>query len=307
MDRYEEMESFVRVVDAGSITKAAEQLGVVKSAVSRRLADLEARLGVQLLTRSTRRLTLTETGQAFYDQSLRLLSDLEEVESAVSASSQVVKGRLAIAAPLSFGLMHFMPVINAFIERYPEVAIDLDLSDRQINLVEDNIDVAVRLGELQDSQLIARKLFEVDSVVCASPDFWDKHGVPNAATDLNALPMLRYSFRRAHELGYHDPAGKPGAIRPGFVHSANNGEALRDLATAGHGFVVIPVFLVCDALAQGTLVPVLRDHVWNNIHAYAVYPSTKHLSHRVRAFIDFLVETYKKDRPWEGCLGSTPR
>ena len=302
MDRFEEMETFVRVVDAGSITKAADQLDVAKSAVSRRLSDLENRLGAQLLVRTTRKIQPTETGLSYYDQSLRLLNDLDEIEAAAADSRCALSGNLRVSVPLSFGLAHLHPVIESFIEQNPDIAFDIDLSDRHINLVEENIDVAIRAGELQDSQLMARKLFPVQTIACASPDYWARHGVPETADDLSRYEMLNYSLGSDSRLSYTGPDGKTGQIRPGVRHQANNGEFLRNMAIAGRGFIIIPLFIVCDAIGSGQLVPVLKDHTWNEINAYAVYPSTRHLSRRVRSFIDHLVTSFEHDRPWEACM-----
>ena len=302
MDRFEEMETFVRVVDAGSITKAADQLSVAKSAVSRRLSDLENRLGAQLLMRTTRKIQPTDTGLAYYDQSLRLLSDLDEIESAAAHSQTGLAGRLRVAVPLSFGLAHLNPVIDSFIEKHPEIQFDIDLGDRHINLIEENIDVAIRAGQLQDSQLIARKLFPVQTIACASPEFWARHGTPEVAEDLNDYQMLNYSLGSDSRLAYTGPGGASGRISPKVQHQANNGEFLRNMAIEGRGFIIIPLFIVCDAIGTGQLVPVLKDHTWNEISAYAVYPSTRHLSRRVRAFIDHLIAAFEHERPWEACM-----
>ena len=178
MDKYEEMKTFVQIVESGGISHAANHLDIAKSAVSRRLNDLEARLRVQLFNRSTREFHLTDTGNAYYQQCIRLLNDLAEVESLVTRENKTLKGKLRVAVPLSFGLGHLGKVIYGFIKKHPEIQIDIDLNDREINLIEDNYDLSLRIGVLEDSQLIARKLFELKLIPVASPNFIKKYSMP---------------------------------------------------------------------------------------------------------------------------------
>ncbi len=302
MDRFDEMETFIRVVEAGSITRAADQLSVAKSAVSRRLSDLEARLGTQLLRRTTRRLSLTDTGRAYYDQSVRLLNDLTEVEASVSEQQKELAGPLRVTAPLSFGLQHMIDAIDDFLHAHPSIDMSLDFSDRHINLIEDNVDVAIRIGDLTDSQLIACKLFPVKSIACASPDYLAQHGVPQTPDDLLSHNALLYSLRMSPDFTYLGPDQEKGVLSLKGKHSANNANLLCELAVAGHGFVIMPVFHLCEALSERKLVPFLTTYSWGDINAYAVYPSKRHLSHRVRTFIDFLDRYYKDYRPWETCI-----
>jgi DNA-binding transcriptional LysR family regulator len=226
MDRLEEMRTFVGVVEAGSITGAADRLGIAKSAVSRRLADLEERLSVQLFRRTTRRLDLTDTGRSFYERCLRILADAEEAEFAVSQEHGDLQGRLRVAVPLSFGLNHLGPAIDNFLRTHPGIEFDLDLNDRQVDLLAEGFDLAVRIAELEDSTPIARRLAPMRHVVGASPAYLAEHGTPHS---------------------------------PNFQ--------------------------------------------WPTIYAHAIYPRTsRHLSHRVRAFVDFLAERFAGVPYWDRSL-----
>jgi len=302
MDRYEEMQTFVRIIDAGGISRAADQLDIVKSAVSRRLSDLESRLGVQLINRSTRKFTLTDTGRAYYDQCIRLLNDLEEVESSLSSEYKKVTGKLRISTPLSFGLSHLGPVIKDFIDLYPDVSLDLDLNDRQVNLVEDNFDLAIRIGVLEDSQLIARRLFKLNAVAVASPEYLAIHGTPTHPNDLNQLEMIGYSLSSRDYLNYQSTNGESGSIKPNIIHSFSNGDFIRQMVLSGIGFTLTPSFIVYKEIEEGSLIPFLSNYNWLEANAYAVYPPTRHLSHRVRAFIDFMVQRFEGTPYWDRCL-----
>ena len=303
MDRLEEMRTFVGVVEAGSITRAAERLGVAKSAVSRRLADLEERLSVQLFRRTTRVLDLTDTGEAFYQRCLRILADVEEAESAVSQAHGTLRGRLRVAVPLSFGLAHLGPAIDDFLEAHPEVAFDLDLNDRQVDLFAEGFDLAVRIADLQDSTLIARGLAPVRHVVCASPAYLAAHGTPKTAAELADHACLVYAHAPSPGVWeYLDPAGRPGRVQVKARLQANNGDYLRQAAEGGQGIVLGPSFILYQSIEGGRLLPILRDHQWPRLHAYAVYPRTRHLSRRVRAVVDFLAERFAGVPYWDRCL-----
>jgi len=304
MDRYEEMQTFIRVIDAGGISRAAEQLDLVKSAVSRRLSDLESRLGVQLINRSTRKFTLTDTGKAYYEQCHRLLNDLDEVESSLSSENKKVTGKLRLSAPLSFGLGHLGPVINDFILQYPQVLLDIDFNDRQVNLVEENIDLAIRIGVLQDSQLIARRLFAVNMVAVASPEYLKNQGVPAHPDELKDRSIINYSLSGQDFLTFRSAEGETGTVQPGILHTFNNGDFIRQMVLSGTGFTVTPTFIVYKDIEEGLLIPFLTDYSWGEtaVNAYAIYPPTRHLSHKVRAFIDFMVQRFAGTPYWDKCL-----
>ena len=299
MNAFEEMQHFVRIVEAGSISKAAGQLGLAKSGVSRRLAELEARLGVRLLNRTTRRSSLTDAGRTYYEGAVKLLSDVSELDALVADSEASLQGSLRLAAPLSFGLGHLTPAIEEFMRSHPAVAIDIDFSDRQIDLVAQGVDLAIRIAELRDSSLKARRICPVRLMLCASPAYLEQHGTPRSVEELEQHRILHYDIGGGPVLRLADPRGgdQPLHIQPALV--ANNGDFLRDMAIAGHGIILTPSFIAWQAVALGELVPLLRDCWPAPLNAYAIYPQTRYLSRRARAFIDFLAERFGDNPYWD--------
>jgi len=300
MDRFENLQTFVKVVDFGSISAAAERLGIAKSAVSRRITELEHRLGVQLFRRTTRQLNLTDSGKSFYDRAVRILSDLEEAELAISQQHGELAGLIKIAAPLSFGLAHLAPAITEFMNTHPKVQIDLDLNDRQVDILQEGFDLAIRISRLADSSFIARRLATVRHMVCASPDYLTRHGEPQTTDDLAEHQCLCYSnVSDADVWHFRDANNNPGRIKVTATVWANNGDFLRDAAIAGLGIILEPTFIVCDAVNEGLLKPLLTNYEWPALDAYAVYPQTRHLSQRVRAFVEFLVQRFSGTPYWD--------
>jgi DNA-binding transcriptional LysR family regulator len=300
MDKFEDIQAFIAVVDAGSFTAAANRLGAAKSAVSRRISALEQRLGVQLLRRTTRALNLTETGKRFYEHGARILADLEEAEAAVQQEHGELRGTLRFALPMSFGVRHMCGPIAAFSKKHPRVRFDLDLNDRRVDLIEDNFDVALRIGHLSDSTLIARRLFEIRTVVCASPNYLSIHGAPETPDDLQNHQCLVYSnLADPDRMNYKDADGIKGSVKVKVAMSASSGDFLLNAAAHGMGVVMQPTFIAAESIRRGNLVPVLTDYSWPVSPAYAVYPPTRHLSYRVRAFIDFLVERFAGQPQWD--------
>jgi DNA-binding transcriptional LysR family regulator len=299
MDQLEAMQHFVRIVEAGSISKAAEQLGLAKSGVSRRLADLESRLGVRLLSRTTRRSSLTDAGKTYYEGAVKLLSDVAELDALVADSEASLQGSLRLAAPLSFGLGHLTPAIEEFVSAHPGVRIDIDFSDRQIDLVAQGVDLAIRIAELRDSSLKARRICPVRLMLCASPAYLQRHGTPRDAQELARHRILHYDIGGGPVLRLADGRGgeQSLAVQPALV--ANNGDFLRDMAIAGHGVVLAPTFIAWQAVAMGDLVPLLQACWPPPLNAYAVYPQTRYLSRRARAFIDFLAERFGDNPYWD--------
>ena len=307
MDRFTAMGTFVCVADTGSISGAAERLDVAKSAVSRRLRDLETHLGVELLHRTTRHLALTPSGEAFYHRARRLLADLDEAEEAVTREHGELTGTLRVAAPLSFGLMHLQPAVAAFMTMHPGVEFDLDLDDRESDLVGEGFDLGIRLARLPDSTLMARKLAPIRNIAVASPDYLARRGTPAQPADLADHDCLVYSnVPESRVWGYTDARGRWQAVRGRRRLRVNNGDFLREAAIAGAGVAIEPTFIVHRAIADGRLVPILTDVAWPEIGAYAVYPQTRHLSARVRAFIDFLAERFAGDPYWDRHLPTPP-
>jgi len=299
MNQIEDMQTFVRIVEAGSITKAAEQLGVVKSAISRRLSDVEMRLGVSLLTRTTRTQTLTDAGKSYYQHSLRLIDDIAEVEANISDEQNALAGRIKIAAPLSFGLDHLGAALRKFNEIHPNIFFDVDFNDKKIDLVENGFDLAVRISMLEDSTLIARRLTAIKLVLCASPSYFRKHGTPKIPEDLLS-GHVKLSYREdPGNWPFIDSNGKPLAIKLPSVATANNGNFLCQAAIDGAGLIYTPDFICYKAIRLGQLVPILAGYQTDiEIPAYAVYPQNRHLSQRVRSLIDFLVQYFGEQPYW---------
>ena len=304
MDNFEDIQAFVAVVDAGSFTAAADRLNAAKSAISRRVSGLEERLGVQLLRRTTRVLNLTESGRGFYERSKRILADLEEAEAGVQAEHGELRGTLRIALPLSFGVRHMSKPIAAFRKLHPGVDFDLDLNDRRVDLINDNFDCALRIGHLQDSSLIARKIFDSRSIISASPHYLAVHGKPESPDDLQDHNCLLYSnLADPNKWVYRDSEGKQKALKIRSTMRASSGDFLCNAAALGAGLVMQPMFIASQSIRSGHLVPVLTDYEWPKSPAYIVYPPTRHLSTRVRAFIDFMVERFAGEPEWDrDCL-----
>ena len=303
MDRFENMKAFVHIVDSGSMSAAAGRLEVAKSAVSRRLKELEAHLGVQLFHRTTRSMNLTDSGRAFYQQSVRILEDLTEAESAIAQAHGTLKGSLKVAVPYSFGTLHLGSAINDFLKIHPQIEFDLDFNDRQVDIIQEGFDLAIRIADLADSSLIARRLASIDHVVCASPDYLEKQGVPESPKDLVNHQCLTYNLLDDHKNWVFTDVNHRkinAAIKPYFKSSA--GESLREAALDGNGIIYLPTFIVYQQIEQGQLVPILRDYKPWQTNAYAIYPQTRHLSQRVRVFIDFLLERFAGTPYWDLCL-----
>lgn len=299
MNQFEEMHTFVRIVEAGSITKAAEQLNTVKSAVSRRLTELEKRLGVTLLTRTTRSQTLTESGQSYYQQCLRIIDDLAEIESSIRNENCALAGRIKIAAPLSFGLAHLSHALLKFNEIHPQIHFDVDFNDRRVDLIEEGFDLAVRISRLEDSNLIAKRIMKSYGVLCASPYYLQKHGTPEKPEDLKQGHVrLNYSGGR-EKLKFMRADGSELGISLPAVVSANNGDFLVQAAVEGRGVLYTPDFICYKAVQSGQLQPILCDEITDNeIIAYALYPQNRHLSQRVRTLVDYLANYFGDDPYW---------
>jgi len=300
MDRFDDLQAFVGVVEAGSFTAAAERLDIAKSAVSRRISGLEERLGVQLLHRTTRRLNLTDTGQSFYEHSARILADLDEAEAAVAQEHGELRGNLRVALPMSFGLRHMSEPIAEFSRLHPRVTFDFHLNDRRIDLVEEGIDVAIRIARLADSSMIARRLFEARTVVCASPDYLERRGTPQTPEDLLDHDCLAYSnLADPGRWVCTDAAGERHAVDVHVAMTASSGDFLCAAAAEGLGIAVQPTFIAGDAIGRGELLPILTAYEWPVTPAYAIYPPTRHLSYRVREFIDFLADRFADTPTWD--------
>lgn len=299
MGQLEDMALFVSIVESGSITASAGQLNLAKSAISRRLADLEGRLGVQLLTRTTRRSSLTEAGQIFYNQAQKILSDTEEMVSSISLAKSELSGTLKIAAPLSFGLKHLAPVVNSFAVDHPGLIIDLSFADRQINLVEEGVDLAIRIANLENSTLVARRFTTIRHCLCASPEYLEKFGTPKKPADLISHRILRYKSPSGLVHRFYDKDKRPYEFGGQTAMMSNNGDFLRQAALDGIGLYFTPTFICWQDFKAKTLIPVLQNYETSDLGAYAIYPQTRYLSSRVRLFIDHLANCFGETPYWD--------
>jgi len=300
MGQLEDMQTFVRVVEAGGISHAADQLRVAKSAVSRRLSELEARLGTTLLKRTTRRSSLTDAGQRYYERSLKIIDEVAELNTATTGNDGALAGTLRLAAPLSFGLSHLTPAIDIFARKHPDLSIRINFSDRQIDLVQEGVDLAFRIADLKDSSLKARTITPIRLRLCASPNYLKQQGSPRTHEDLKRHRLLSYdSSGSILPWKLVDAEGREHIVHPEAKIIANNGEFLRDMGIADHGIFISPTFISWEALAKGDLVQVLPDYRIPSINAYAVYPQTRYLPQRARLLIDFLVSRFGDNPYWD--------
>jgi len=299
MNQIEDMQTFVRIVEAGSITKAAEQLNTAKSAISRRLALLEKRLAVSLLTRTTRSHILTEHGQSYYQQSLRIIEEVAAIETGLTQENCALGGRIRIAAPLVFGLEHLSSALFAFNELHPDINFDVDFDDKKVDLVEGGYDLAIRIAKLEDSNLVARKISSTRMVLCASAQYLERQGEPSHPKQLaKNHKKLRYSHSREN-WQFIDETGKNINIKVPTATTSNNGSFLLESAINGAGLIYTPDFICHQAISEGKLKKVLDEFIeTNNIPIYALYPQNRHLSHKIRRFVDFLVEYYGNTPYW---------
>jgi DNA-binding transcriptional LysR family regulator len=295
MDKVASLRAFVKVVENGSFAEAGRQLRLSRSAISKYIADLEESLGVQLLTRTTRHASPNENGQLYFERALVILSEIDAADQAVTSQQSTPRGLLRINAPMSFGTLKLGPALADFMVRYPEMQLQLVLSDDLVDPVEGGFDVTLRIAELESSSLIARKIAPMPRLICASPDYLERHGSPAHPDDLRKHHTLTYGFlftgnqwKLTGDDGVH-------WIQPAWSLCVNNAEVLRDVAVKGRGIALIPEFIADAALKSGKLRTVLDDFRAPPLSLYAVYPSTRHLSVKVRLFIDFLVERFGRE------------
>ena len=301
MDQATEMVIFVRAVEDGSFSAAARSLDLTPSAVSKQIRRLEDRLGVRLFNRTTRRISLTEAGQAYYDRCARIIAEIREAEEAVSSLSRSPRGTLRVSATVSFARVEVLPLINRFLRHYPEVSMDVDLTDRPVDLVEEGVDVAIQWREqMDDPSLIARRLAVNRRIICAAPDYIERHGMPATPEELqqhNCLTLNELS--QFNDWEFDDPGRGRRVIHVRGSFRANTADALYEAARAGVGLARLSTWLVAPDVRRGALVPVLPQYRHEQSAYYVVYPHRRHLSPKVRAFVDFLVEDFTPGPPWE--------
>jgi DNA-binding transcriptional LysR family regulator len=310
MDRLQALQTFAKVVEQGSFARAADRLGLSTSAVSRAVADLEAHLGVRLMNRTTRRLSLTDSGRAFLERVVQFLADLEEAEAAVSAGALAPRGTLRMTSAITFGERYLAPAIAEFMQQHPDVRFDVELSDRVVDLVDEGFDLAVRIGAAGSAALIARRIGQTQLVCCAAPAYLARHGLPRRPEDLARHRCFAYAYQPLRGVWqFRDVHGAERSVRIAGPVQANNGRLLASIALTGAGIVLEPDFIVGDDVARGALVHLLPGFSPPSSPIYAVYPSRRHLSAKVRAFVDFLAERFARDTPWTlaAAAARTPR
>ncbi|MBX3453167.1 LysR family transcriptional regulator [Ferrovibrio sp.] len=299
MDLLNDLTVFARVAEQGSFTAAAESLRLSKSAVSKQVARLEARLGSRLLTRTTRRLTLTETGRVVLDHAERALAEAQAAEAAVQNLQTAPRGLLRVNMPMSFGLSHVAPLLPEFLAAYPELRVEVSLNDRRVDLLEEDVDVAIRIGDLRDSTLAARRLAPIRGVVCAAPSYIERFGAPKTPDELKWHHCLIYTYLPEPDIWRFSDGS---AVRVNGPMRANNGDVLLQAARGGLGIVRLPSFLCGNDLADGALVPLLEEYRLPDSGVHAVYPAGRHMTPKLRAFIDFLATRFNAggiDTPWD--------
>ena len=297
MDRFQEMRAFVAVVDAGSFVRAADALDLSKTAVSRLVGDLETRLGTRLLQRTTRKLSLTREGEVFHDRCRQLLDGVAEAEAELSAHTGEAIGQLRLNVPVTFGLLHLAPLWPAFMTLHPKVVLDVTLSDRLVDLVDEGYDLAVRIARLQASSLVSRQLTSTRLILCASPEYLRRHGTPEHPSELARHAVIAYSLlAMGDQWEFEGPAG-PVSVKVAPRMRTNSGDTCCAAALQHQGIVLQPSFLVGTHLASGALVEILPQYRSIELGVYAVYPTRKHLTQKVRTLIDFLVDAFRM-RAW---------
>jgi DNA-binding transcriptional LysR family regulator len=294
MDRLAAMEMFVRIVETGSFSTVARQMGTTQPTVSKQLTALEKRLGARLLQRSTRKLSLTESGQAYYDRCKRIVDEVREAEGTLGKMQTSLSGTLHVNSSIAFGEMFVAPLILQFQQRNPELSMELTLNDRFIDLLEEGVDVALRIGRLTDSSLVARRVGATRRIVVATPEYLRRHGTPKHPLDLAEHNCLLYSYlSTGNEWSFQGPEGEI-QVRVSGSFKSNNGQALARAVSAGVGIAMGPDWLMHERLASGEIQALLTEYCTRPLDINAVYPSNRLLSAKVRAFIDYVQQEFAK-------------
>jgi DNA-binding transcriptional LysR family regulator len=293
MDRLAEMEAFATVVDQGGFTDAARKLGVSKSAISKHVSSLEARLGARLLNRTTRRVSPTDIGLAYYDRARRVLTDAGEADALVASMQSAPSGLLRVSVATDFGVGHLSSILGDFLQAHPDITVNMVLNNRFVELISEGYDMAIRIGEMEDSSLRARKIATTARRMVASPDYVAKYGRPARLEDLGAHRLLHYSnpsSGNAWRVTTH--SGEKRHLRMNGALTVNDGQSLLNAAIAGLGIAWLPSFLFCEAMRDGLVVDVMPDLPVEELGIHAVYPPGRFIQPKVRAFIDFLVARF---------------
>ncbi len=291
MDRLRSITALIAVVESGSFVAASQRLHSSKAAISRYIQELETYLGVRLLQRSTRRIALTEAGRDYYHRAKHILADLDDADSAVGANNASLIGNIRINAPLTFGTRYLAPLWAEFMARHPAITLDIELNDRQVDLLEEGFDLAIRIGNLADSSLVSRRLANSHAVLCASPAYLEKYGTPTKPEDLTHHQAISYSYLPTGDV-WHFQSVKDGerAVAIKAKMHTNNGDTIRAVVLAGQGIALQPIFQVGPDIKEGRLVTFLPEWSGPSFGIHAVYPSRKNLSVKVKTLIDYLAE-----------------
>ncbi|MGB0900346.1 LysR family transcriptional regulator [Halocynthiibacter sp.] len=298
MDRLTEMEAFAMVVDQGGFTDAARKMGISKSAVSKHVSSLEARLGARLLNRTTRRVSPTEIGLIYYDRARRVLNDASEADSIVTSMQSAPAGQLQISVATDFGVNHLSPIIGKFLRQYPDINVNMELNNRYVELISEGFDLAVRIGEQDDSSLRVRKLAETNLCMVGAPDYFKQYGQPARIDDLNDHKLLHYAGDSSAAVWQLTaPTGEKRQVRTSGWLSVNDGQSLLNAAISGLGIAWLPSFLYADAMEKGLVVKAIPAVPCETQGIYVVYPPGRFTQPKVRAFIDFLAEAFVRNGP----------
>ena len=298
MDKLSEMQVFVAAVRSGSFSAAGRQLELSPSAVSKLISRMESRLGVRLLNRTTRTLSLTEGGQVYFQRCIEIIQDVESAEDALSGFGQVPKGTLRINSSAGFARHQLIPQLSEFQAMYPEIDIELQLSGLSVDLIGGRVDVAIRLGLLEDTSLVARKLGESQRIVCASPAYLEKHGQPQTPEELKQHQCLRLSTSDSFNQWHFKRQGAREVIDIGHGFVTDNVEALHEYARMGGGIARLSSFMVADDIEAGRLVPLLRHYDIDKQQIHVLYTHRKYLPAKIRVFVDFLLQKFVPTAPW---------
>lgn len=302
MNQLNDMATFASVVAEGNFSRAARNLGLSKATVSKRVSRLEDRLGARLLNRTTRRLSLTEIGSAFHEHCARLVAEAEEAEHTVTELTANPRGTLKVNVPMSFGRLHIARAIPEFLSRFPDLKVDITLDDAFVDLVHGGYDLAIRIADLPDSSLVARRLAPSRRVVCGSPGYFRRRGVPETPDDLRNHDCLSYSYLATTGSWPFRKGQRTWNIPVSGSLNANNGDVLLAAAAAGTGLVLVPTFMVEQQLRSGALRPILASYAESDFGIYAVYPHRRHVSAKVRAFVDYFAERFGPAPYWDEAL-----
>lgn len=291
---------FTCVIEEGSFSKAADKLGITKSAVSKRISKLEAQIGVKLIYRSTRKLSLTEAGARYFEHAVIALRATQDAENAATELQKVPQGTLRISTPMSFGRIHVAPIIPLFLKKYPQIHIHMDMSDLTQDVIAEGFDISIRGGDLPDSSLIARKLAPLHSVLCASQDYIVRHGMPKTPQELMRHNCILYTYHTSMNEWIFVKNSEESRVRIAGNYQVNNGEALRESLILGLGIGRLPTFIAGENIQTGKLVPILSDYQMPHKTLYALFPEKQYMPEKVRVFIDFMIEHFGGELPhWD--------